>query len=259
MARLLQWLLHAILRSKVRYNPRSSASTFSIPHTELRPLSFRRQYDPIPSPNTTTGLPNGTAVPAWTGPTIDTFITPYGVSDLLSFMKKFWIGQAQPSSTLWAHEFSKHGTCFSTFDTPCYGPLATNHSDVLDYFETSVSYFLTLPTWGWLSAAGIKPSNSTGASLDKMQAALTKGFGALPYIGCSGIRYNNTEEGIKAKSNDTGFTSVTEVWYYYHVYGRVQHRQGLPVNASINGASVSNCAKVAGALKYSERGLGSQA
>jgi ribonuclease T2 len=44
---------------------------------------------------------------------------------------------------------------------------------------------------------------------------------------------------------------VDEVWYYYHVNGRVQRNQGLPVNASFNGASVSNCAKAKGALKYS--------
>jgi ribonuclease T2 len=48
------------------------------------------------------------------------------------------------------------------------------------------------------------------------------------------------------------------MWYYFHVYGRVQGRQGVPVEASINGGSVSNCVKVDGALKYPERTMGSE-
>lgn len=90
-----------------------------------------------------------------------------------------------------------------------------------------------------------------------MQAALTTGFGALPYIGCSGPRYNATAAGNGTLDN--GYTVVSEMWYYYHVYGRVQRGQGLPVNASINGGSVSNCAKAKGALLYPQRRLSSEA
>jgi ribonuclease T2 len=42
-----------------------------------------RQYDPIPSPNTTTGTKNGTFVPPYTGPNIGTFLEPFGKEDLL--------------------------------------------------------------------------------------------------------------------------------------------------------------------------------
>jgi ribonuclease T2 len=59
-------------------------------------------------------------------------------------------------------------------------------------------------------------------------------------------------------STDNGYTVLSEVWYYYHVYGRVQRNQGLPVNASINGGSVSSCAKAKGALLYPERAAGSE-
>ncbi len=83
------------------------------------------------------------------------------------------------------------------------------------------------------------------------------GFGAVPYIGCSGPRYNATAAGNGTLDN--GATVLTEVWYYYHVYGRVQRNQGLPVNASINGGSVSNCAKAKGALSYYQRTEGSEA
>lgn len=215
-----------------------------------------RQYDPVPSPNTTTATSSGTPVPPYKGPSISTFLAPFGKFDLLAYMNKFWVNQGAPNGDFWAHEFSKHATCFSTFDVPCYGPMHQNNSEVVDFFETAVQYYQNLPTYGWLSAGGMRPSNSSRISLSEMQAALLKGFGALPYIGCSGPRYNATEAG--KGSLDNGYTVVSEVWYYYHVYGRVQRAQGLPVNASINGGSVSSCAKAKGALLYPERTKGSE-
>lgn len=139
---------------------------------------------------------------------------------------------------------------------PLLRPHDQNHSEVIDFFETAVSYYQNLPTYGWLSAANIRPSNTTSFSLSDMQDALTKGFGALPYIGCSGPKYNATAAG--KGTMDNGYTVVSEVWYYHHVYGRVQRNQALPVNASINGASVTTCAKTKGALWYYERTKGSE-
>ncbi|KAJ5051020.1 uncharacterized protein L3040_002885 [Drepanopeziza brunnea f. sp. 'multigermtubi'] len=216
-----------------------------------------RQYDPLPSPNTTTGKPDGTPVVPYHGPSIATFLEPFGKFDLLAFMRQFWVGQGQPSADLWAHEFSKHATCFSTFALPCYGPMYQEHAEVVDYFQTAVAYYRNLPTYFWLSAKEIRPSNSTRYSLTDLQEALTEGFGALPYIACSGPRYNATAAG--KGTTDNGYTVVSEVWYYYHVYGRVQENQGVPVNASINGGSVSSCAKTKGALSYYLRTNGSEA
>ena len=62
-----------------------------------------RQFDPRPSPNTTTGLPNGTVVPPWTGGDV---ITPtlekWGKYDLLAFMSKYWKSRDYPG------RFSRH-------------------------------------------------------------------------------------------------------------------------------------------------------
>lgn len=44
-----------------------------------------RQFDPSPSPNTTNGLPNGTVVPPYKGPGVDTFILDFKRIDLLDF------------------------------------------------------------------------------------------------------------------------------------------------------------------------------
>lgn len=128
---------------------------------------------------------------------------------------------------------------------------------MVDFFETAVGFYTTLPTYEWLATADIVPSNTTKYSLSDLQTALTTGFGALPYIGCTGARFNATAAGNG--STDNGYTVLDETWYYHHVLGRVQDRRGVPVNASINGGSVSSCAKTAGALWYYERTVGSEA
>jgi ribonuclease T2 len=71
-----------------------------------------------------------------------------------------------------------------------------NHPDVVDFFSTAVAYYENLPTYGWLSAANIRPSNTTTFTSGDIQDALTKGFGALRYIGCSGPKYNATTAGM---------------------------------------------------------------
>lgn len=130
-------------------------------------------------------------------------------------MKKYWINQGAPSTDLWAHEFSKHATCFSTFDVPCYGPSYVQHEELADFYESAIKYYKRLPTWGWLAQAGIRPSNTTGYSLTDLQSALTKGYGKLPYVGCAGPAYNTTAAG--KGSSDNGKIYLTEAWYYFYV------------------------------------------
>lgn len=165
----------------------------------------------MPSPNTTTGTATGTPVPPYTGPSIDTFLAPLGKADLLAWMQRYWVAQAQPSPDFWAHEFSKHATCYSTFDVPCYGPAYAAHEEVADFFATAAAFYRGLPTHAWLAAAGIVPSNATTYSLADVQATLAVAFGAVPYLACSGSRFNETAAGLG--SSDNGYTSLSEVWY----------------------------------------------
>ena len=108
------------------------------------------------------------------------------------------------NSSLWANPCCR-----------CYGPEYVEHEDVIDYFETAIMYHQKVPTWDWLSDADITPSNSTTYTLADMQAALTMQWGATPYIGCSGPRYNTTTAGNG--TTDRGRTVVSELWYYMHV------------------------------------------
>ncbi|OJD29509.1 ribonuclease t2 [Diplodia corticola] len=215
-----------------------------------------RQYDPDPSPKTTNGLANGTVVPPYNGSDISSFLIPFGKHDLLEYMNTYWIAQNQPNWHLWAHEFSKHATCFSTFDTPCYGPPGAHnapHASVVDYFETAILFDRRLPTYAWLADAAIAPSNGTPYALSGIRDALRARYGAAPYVGCSGPRFNETAAG--GGSADGGRTVLSEVWYYGHVVGRPQEGVYLPVDATGGG---TNCAKADGAVWYYERALGSE-
>jgi ribonuclease T2 len=228
----------------------------------------------VPSPNTTNGLPNGTVVPAYNGSGIGTFLEPFGRYDLLEYMNKYWIAQNSPNQDLWAvsrhenqnllpdnppkltkhtkqHEFSKHATCFSTFDLPCYGPQYVQHEEVVDFFDTVILYNSRLNTFEWLANHGITPSNSTTYTVSDIEAALSAEYGATPFVGCSGPRFNETAAG--KGSLDNGRTQVSEMWYYFHVDGRPQDGHSVVLERS----GKSSCAKAEGAVHYYERANGS--
>ncbi|KAB5566045.1 hypothetical protein GE09DRAFT_727435 [Coniochaeta sp. 2T2.1] len=80
-----------------------------------------------------------------------------------------------------------------------------------------------------------------------------KGFGKTPYILCSGPAYNATAAGNG--SMDSGKTILSELWYYHHVFGRVQRGQSLRVDADI---ALTNCAAVPGTVWYYERARSSE-
>jgi len=157
---------------------------------------FSRQYDPSP--------PAG--VPAYTGPGVDTFIKDFGRLDLLEYMENYWINQGAPNKNFWAHEFSKHATCTSTFDVACYGPSYKKHQDVINFFDAVIRAFHQYPTFDMLASVGIVPSNKTSYSLGKIQNALESQTSALPYLGCT-----------------TNGTVLSEVWYFNHVFGTEQY------------------------------------
>ncbi|KAJ6621084.1 ribonuclease T2 [Mycena sp. CBHHK59/15] len=155
-----------------------------------------RQYDPAPA----------TGVPPYTGPGVDTFIEQFGRLDLLEYMNNYWINQGAPNKNFWAHEFSKHATCTSTFDVACYGPSYKEHQDVINFFDAVIRAFHQYPTFDLLASRGILPSNKTSYSLGQIQDALKSQTAALPYLGCT-----------------TNGTVLSEVWYFSHVYGTEQY------------------------------------
>ncbi|KAJ8453728.1 hypothetical protein ONZ51_g13436 [Trametes cubensis] len=187
-----------------------------------------RQYDRDPSPSV---LPDGTRVPPYKGPGVDTFVAEFGRLDLLDYMNKYWISQGSPNADFWGHEFAKHATCTSTFDVACYGPDYKKNQDVVDFFEAVIRAYKMYPTWELLAASGIFPSNRTTYSLSQLQNALKAQTGAVPYLGCG--------------SNGT---VLQEVWYFHHVLGSEQFGHFKTLDST----TASTCSRTAG-IHYYER------
>jgi hypothetical protein len=74
------------------------------PANTLQYCDLGRQYDPYPSPNTTTGTPTGTVVPKWLGGDIITpLLERFGKYDLLAYIQYFWINQGDYNWVFWQH------------------------------------------------------------------------------------------------------------------------------------------------------------
>jgi ribonuclease T2 len=91
------------------------------------------------------------------------------------------------------------------------------HEEVVDFFDTAIKYYRRFPTFSWLQEAKIVPSNTTGYTYTDIRDVLFAKHGGVPFIGCSGPKYNNTAAGKAANSTDSGATVLSEVWYYEYV------------------------------------------
>lgn len=113
-----------------------------------------------------------------------------GKFDLLAFMNARFKSYRYPDWDLWQHEYSKHATCFSTFDagnngtSDCYGPEYANATEqsVVEYYEATVAAELQYPTYQWLKNATIVPSNETSYNFSQIESVLTKASGAVPFV-----------------------------------------------------------------------------
>ncbi|KAF2174776.1 ribonuclease T2 [Zopfia rhizophila CBS 207.26] len=140
---------------------------------------------------------------------ISEIIKSFEKNELLEYMQKYWKDYKGDDETFWQHEWSKHGTCISTLEPECY----TEHKateEVVDYFQKAVDLFKSLPSYEWLSAAGITPSTDETYTTKAIQAALAaKRPGVTVTLGCKSGRLN-------------------EIWYHYSVRGSVQTGEFVP-------------------------------
>lgn len=132
-------------------------------------------------------------------------------------MDTYWKDYQGDDESFWQHEWGKHGTCVSTLKPGCYSGYKPGE-EAVDFFKKTVSLFQSLPTYKWLSDAGIKPSSSKKYSLKDIQSVLTKQHGAPVTLGC--------------KSG-----ALNQVWYHYNVRGSLQ--QGEFVATEPDGAKGS--------------------
>ncbi|KAI4152687.1 MAG: hypothetical protein LQ340_002770 [Diploschistes diacapsis] len=113
-----------------------------------------------------------------------TILQDFGATSLLSYMNTYWKNDGASDQELWEHEWATHGTCISTFDTKCYASYQTGE-ELVDFYNTTVNLFKTLPTYTWLANAGITPSTSRTYTSSAILAALKAQHGANPVIRCA--------------------------------------------------------------------------
>jgi ribonuclease T2 len=132
---------------------------------------------------------------------ISDILSAGGADDTLSYMKTYWKDYQGQDEQFWEHEWGKHGTCISTIDPSCYTDYQPTE-EAVDFFKKTVELFKTLPSYQWLSEAGITPSASATYSSADIQSALKAKHGKEVTIGCKN-------------------GALDEIWYHYNVQGSI--------------------------------------
>ncbi|MCJ1454165.1 ribonuclease T2-like [Mycoblastus sanguinarius] len=150
---------------------------------------------------------------------ISAIISAAGQTDLLDYMNTYWVNDDGTDESFWEHEWEKHGTCISTLEPSCYTDYVPQE-EVVDFFQKVVDLFQTLPSYTWLSDAGIVPSSEDTYTSAEILAALKTPRGVTAVIQCE-----DTNE-------------LDEIWYFYDVQGSVQNGTFIPTNPD---GSTSDC------------------
>ncbi|KAF9531911.1 ribonuclease T2 [Crepidotus variabilis] len=156
---------------------------------------------------------------AYTG--INTLLTNQGASDTLSYMNTYWVDINGQNEQFWEHEWSKHGTCMSTLKTSCLPSGSPKGAEAVAFFQTVVRLFKTLPTYTWLSNAGITPSTSNTYTLSQLTSAIRAGYGHTPALDCTSGALN-------------------QISYYYNLKGSIIDGTFVPIDAPSAGSCSSS-------------------
>ncbi|KAF2144502.1 uncharacterized protein K452DRAFT_325066 [Aplosporella prunicola CBS 121167] len=160
---------------------------------------------------------------------ISDILTAFGETETLTFMEKYWKDYKGDDASFWYHEWAKHGTCISTLSPKCYDDYVPTQ-EVPDFFQKTVELFKSLPSYEWLSEAGITPSSSKTYTFAEIQKVLSAKHGNEVTLGCKGGALN-------------------EIWYHFDVRGSVV--TGEFVSAEPDGTK-SSCPKTG--IKYLPKG-----
>lgn len=184
-------------------------------------------------PDNCDGTYQSTCDPSRAYTNITQILQSYGETALLNYMDTYWVSDSGTAESFWEHEWAKHGTCISTLDPNCYTSYQPTE-EVPDFFNRTVSLFQSLPSYQWLSDAGITPSSSATYTTAQIQAALSKNHGGKNvYLGCQS-------------------GALTEIWYFFNVAGSVQTGNFEPSDLV---GSASTCPSTG--IKYLPKGSGS--
>ncbi|KAF8995674.1 ribonuclease T2-like protein [Cyathus striatus] len=178
----------------------------------------------------TTFMENCDPSRAYTG--ISSLLSENGASDTLSFMDTHWVDINGNNEQFWEHEWSTHGTCMSTLEPSCLPSGSVRGAEAVAFFETVVKLFQTLPTFTWLSDAGITPSSSETFTLSQLTSALKSASVSTPLYLCSFLGcYALTRLFIGA---------LNQISWYFNLKGSVIDGTFVAVDAPESGSCPSS-------------------
>lgn len=133
---------------------------------------------------------------------------------LLDYMNQYWLSNNNDPSTLWSHEWNKHGTCISTLEPTCYDrdqekpnpPELIDSIDVLDYFTHSSLLFNSLPTFQYFADHNIVPSFEKTYSLEQLHDAI-----------------RSSPHGVEATIHCRNHNELSEIWYHFNARGSLRN------------------------------------
>ncbi|TID16474.1 ribonuclease T2 [Venturia nashicola] len=157
----------------------------------------------------------------------------FGQDDLLSYLNDHWKGIAGDEH-LWQHEWSKHGTCVSTLEPTCYDDYE-EAQEVVDYFQTTVDLYKSLPSFDWLAQANITPSAEKTYELRDIEAALKTPRGVSAVVGC--------QRG-----------ELREIWYHFMVRGSVKTGEFVAHDPDFSGTGGPGKSCPSSGIKYLPKG-----
>ncbi|KXN88861.1 Ribonuclease Le2 [Leucoagaricus sp. SymC.cos] len=171
---------------------------------------------------------------------ISSLLTAQGASSTLSFMQTHWVDINGQNEQFWEvekHEWSTHGTCMSTLRPSCLSSGNPKGAEAVAFFQTVVKLFQvraslygmgrkltqteqTLPTYDWLSKAGILPSTKT-FTLSTLTSALKSASGVTPALDCNG-------------------STLNAISWYFNLKGSIIDGVFVPINAPKAGSCPSS-------------------
>lgn len=87
--------------------------------------------------------------------------------------------------TIVKHEWSSHGTCYSTLKPKCLPDGSPRGTEAVYFFKRVVELFKQLPTYDWLAQQGITPSETRTHTLSEVLNALKQASGVRRMLSCS--------------------------------------------------------------------------
>lgn len=94
------------------------------------------------------------------------------VAPIRSQLNTYWPSLNGPNPTFWSHEWSKHGTCATVFNSQ------------LAFFNGTLALRSRFDAVSALAKAGIVPSNTKGFSLQAFKSALQRAYGIDSVVQC---------------------------------------------------------------------------